>query len=126
MQTCGGLRLLSLQYDVADHWALDGDWTREEQRAVLTGDAGAISYRFRGRDVHLVLASTTGRPVRFRLTIDGEAPGAAAGEDVSASGEGVIDGQRLYQLIRLPAPGEGVLRIEFLDEGAAAYAFTFG
>ena len=109
-----------------DHWALDGDWTREAQRIVLDGATGAISYAFRGRDVHLVLASTTGRPVRFRVTIDGQAPGEAAGADVSASGEGVVEGQRLYQLIRLPRPSEGVLRIEFLDPGAAAYAFTFG
>ena len=109
-----------------DHWALDGDWTREDQRIVLDDATGAISYAFRGRDVHLVLASTMGRPVRFRVTIDGRPPGEAAGADVSASGEGVVEGQRLYQLIRLPAPGEGVLRIEFLDPGAAAYAFTFG
>lgn len=109
-----------------DHWALEGDWTREGQRAVLNETTGAIRYAFRGRDVHLVLASTTDRPVRFRVTINGQPPGEAAGADVSPLGDGVIRGQRLYQLIRLPTPGEGVLRIEFLDPGAAAYAFTFG
>ena len=109
-----------------DQWALEGDWTREAQRAVLTGDSGAIVYRFRGRDVHLVLASTTGQPVRYRVTINGQPPGEASGLDVSPSGEGRITDQRLYQLIRLPNPGEGVLRIEFLEPGAAAYAFTFG
>jgi hypothetical protein len=45
---------------------------------------------------------------------------------VSASGEGTIRDQRLYQLIRLPTAGEGELKIEFLGPGAAAYAFTFG
>lgn len=109
-----------------DHWALDGAWTREGQRAVLTGPSGAVRYQFRGRDVHLVLASTTDRPVRFRVTINGQPPGEAAGADVSPSGDGVIRDQRLYQLIRLPNPGAGELRIEFLDPGAAAYAFTFG
>jgi cytochrome c biogenesis protein CcdA/thiol-disulfide isomerase/thioredoxin len=109
-----------------DQWALQGDWTREGQRAVLTGDAGAIVYRFRGRDVHLVLASTTGRPVRYRITLNGQPPGEAGGSDISPSGEGVIGDQRLYQLLRLPTAGEGEIRIEFLDPGAAAYAFTFG
>lgn len=109
-----------------DQWALQGDWTREGQRAVLTGDSGAIVYRFRGRDVHLVLASTTGRPVRYRVTLNGQPPGEAGGSDVSPSGEGVIGDQRLYQLLRLPTAGEGEIRIEFLDPGAAAYAFTFG
>ena len=109
-----------------DHWALDGTWTREGQRAVLTGPTGAVRYQFRGRDVHLVLASTTDRPVRFRITINGHPPGEAAGADVSPSGDGVIRDQRLYQLIRLPNPGDGEVRIEFLDPGAAAYAFTFG
>ncbi len=110
-----------------DHWALEGDWRREPQRSVLTGQTGAISHRFRGRDVHLVLASTTDRPVRFRVTLDGRAPGAAAGADINAAGEGTITGQRLYQLIRLPdGPGQRILRIEFLEPGTAAYAFTFG
>lgn len=109
-----------------DQWALDGAWTREAERAVLTGPGGAIRYRFRGRDVHLVLASTTGQPIRFRVTINGQPPGEAAGADVSASGQGTIRDQRLYQLIRLPTAGEGELKIEFLGPGAAAYAFTFG
>lgn len=109
-----------------DQWALQGDWTREGQRAVLAGDTGAIVYRFRGRDVHLVLASTTGRPVRYRVTLNGQPPGEAGGSDISPSGEGVISDQRLYQLLRLPTAGEGEIRIEFLDPGAAAYAFTFG
>ena len=111
---------------VPDHWALDGDWSREPQRVVMTGQGGAIRYQFRGRDVHLVLASTTGLPVRFRVTINGQPPGEAAGADVTASGDGTIRDQRLYQLIRLPNPGQGELRIEFFDPGAAAYAFTFG
>ena len=109
-----------------DHWSLDGTWRREAERAVLTGPAGAIRYRFRGRDVHLVLASTTDRPVRFRITLNGQPPGEASSLDVSPSGEGTLREQRLYQLIRLPQVGEGELKIEFLDPGAAAYAFTFG
>ena len=42
-------------------------------------------------------------------------------------GNGTIDGQRLYQLVRQAAGGKDRLfEIEFIDPGAQAYAFTFG
>ena len=110
-----------------DQWALTGAWDRQDERAVLDEGPGAITYRFRGRDVHLVLAPTEpGRTIRFRVTLDGQAPGRAAGADISADGYGVVETDRLYQLIRLPDVGEGVFRIEFEDGAVAAYAFTFG
>jgi len=53
--------------------------------------------------------------------------GAAHGADTDAGGAGVIDQQRLYQLIRQDGEvGEHVFAIEFLDAGAEAYSFTFG
>jgi hypothetical protein len=75
----------------------------------------------------LVLGSADGKPVRFRVTIDGASPGDAHGTDVNANGEGTITGHRLYQLVRQPgAVGDHVFEIRFLDAGAQAYAFTFG
>jgi hypothetical protein len=66
-------------------------------------------------------------PVRFRLTIDGQPPGAAHGSDVDESGNGVATDQRLYQLIRQPMPiADRLMEIEFLDAGAEIFAFTFG
>jgi hypothetical protein len=68
-----------------------------------------------------------GNPIRFRVTIDGKAPGAARGVDVDASGNGTATEQRLYQLIRQPRPiVDRTFAIEFLDAGVEAYAFTFG
>ena len=88
---------------------------------------GRIAYHFHARDLHLVLGNAGGKPVRFRVTLDGKPPGAAAGSDVNAAGEGRISGQRLYQLIRQPgAIGDRSFAIEFLDPGAQAFAFTFG
>jgi hypothetical protein len=67
------------------------------------------------------------KPVRFRVTIDGMAPGADAGVDVKADGTGVITNERLYQLVRQRREvRDGTFRIEFLDPGAEAFAFTFG
>jgi hypothetical protein len=66
-------------------------------------------------------------PVRFRVTIDGHAPGDAHGGDTDKDGNGVVTDQRLYQLIRQQGPvADHTFSIEFLDSGAQAYAFTFG
>ena len=46
---------------------------------------------------------------------------------VDAQGNGVVGDQRLYQLVRQPAPiVDRQLEIEFLDAGVEAFAFTFG
>jgi cytochrome c biogenesis protein CcdA/thiol-disulfide isomerase/thioredoxin len=113
----------------ADHWALAGQWTIHEERSVLDRAGGRIVYRFRGRDLHLVLGPTTaGQRVRFVVRIDGAEPGANHGTDVDASGRGTVTDERLYQLVRLAGDvtTPHTVEIEFLDAGVAAYAFTFG
>ena len=97
------------------------------ESSALQESGGAIAYRFYGRDLHLVLGSRSGDPVRFRVTLDGAAPGADHGVDIDAQGNGVIREQRLYQLIRQEGEiGNRTFRIEFPDAGAEAFAFTFG
>ncbi|WP_175873724.1 cytochrome c biogenesis protein DipZ [Burkholderia sp. BCC0397] len=109
-------------------WGLAGTWNVGAERAALAAPDGRIVYRFHARDLHLVLGpGTNGRPVRFRVTLDGAAPGAAHGTDVDAQGYGTVNGQRLYQLVRQPgAIADRTFAIEFLDPGVDAYAFTFG
>ena len=92
---------------------------------MLNSAPGAIAYRFHSRDLHLVLAAR--KPVRFRVTVDGKAPGADAGVDVKPDGTGVVTNERLYQLVRQRGEvRDRTFRIEFLDPGAEAFAFTFG
>lgn len=109
-------------------WGLAGTWSVGAERAALAAPDGRIVYRFHARDLHLVLGpGANGRPVRFRVTLDGTAPGAAHGADVDAQGYGTVTGQRLYQLVRQPgAIADRTFAIEFLDPGVDAYAFTFG
>ena len=109
-------------------WSLDGRWTVHEQSAALERAGGRIVYRFRGRDLHLVLGpGADGRPVRFRITLDGKPPGVDHGMDTDAQGNGTVTEQRLYQLVRQQhGTGERVFEITFLDPGVHAYAFTFG
>jgi len=111
-----------------NQWALQGDWTVENEKAVLDGPGGRIVYRFHARDLHLVLGpAQDGKPVRFRMLIDGSPPGADHGVDTDSDGNGVVKEQRLYQLVR-PSQGakDRTFEIEFLDPGVEAFAFTFG
>jgi cytochrome c biogenesis protein CcdA/thiol-disulfide isomerase/thioredoxin len=110
-----------------NEWGLAGAWTIGPEHATLEQPGGGISYRFHARDLHLVLAAPDGKPVRFRVTIDGGPPGDAGGVDVNERGEGVVTGQRLYQLIRQRgAVRDLTFEVTFLDGGVQAYAFTFG
>ncbi len=111
-----------------NQWSLSGDWTVGAENAALNKQDGRIAYRFHARDLHLVLGpAADNKPVRFRVSIDGAAPGKNHGADIDADGQGVVDGQRLYQLIRQSgAISDRTFEIEFLDPGVQAYAFTFG
>jgi len=111
-----------------NQWSLDGRWSVHDENAQLEQAGGAIVYRFRGRDLHLVLGpAADGKPIRYRVTIDGKPPGADHGMDTDADGNGTVTGQRLYQLVRQAnGSGERLFKITFLDPGVRAYAFTFG
>jgi len=111
-----------------NQWGLAGDWTVNGESASLNAANGAIVYRFHARDLHLVLGpGAAAKPVHFKVTIDGMAPGANHGSDIDADGQGVVTGERLYQLLRQSGTvGDHTFEIRFLDPGVQAYAFTFG
>jgi cytochrome c biogenesis protein CcdA/thiol-disulfide isomerase/thioredoxin len=111
-----------------NQWALSGVWTVGAESAVLQTAPGKIIFRFHARDLHLVLGAVKdGKPVRFRVKLDGTPPGDDHGADVDNNGAGTVQDHRLYQLIRQKGPVEDrTFEIEFLDPGVQAFAFTFG
>jgi cytochrome c biogenesis protein CcdA/thiol-disulfide isomerase/thioredoxin len=111
-----------------NQWALAGTWREDRQIATLVSPTGSIDYRFHARDLHLVLGpARDGKPIRFRVTMDGKAPGADHGVDTDANGYGSVTENRLYQLVRQrDGVQDRTFRIEFLDTGVQAFAFTFG
>jgi cytochrome c biogenesis protein CcdA/thiol-disulfide isomerase/thioredoxin len=111
-----------------NHWALAGSWSVDPEKAVLGAAPGKIVFRFFARDLHLVVGPASGgKPVRYRVLLDGAVPAANHGADTDAEGQGVIREQRLYQLIRQSGEvREHVFSIEFRDGGVQAYSFTFG
>jgi thiol-disulfide isomerase/thioredoxin len=110
---------------------LGGTWRIERERAVLTEAPGEIVYRYLASDANLVLGPGKGAKVRAIVTIDGApVPAALRGADIVEEGGMtmiIVDEERLYSLVS----GKGSyadreLRIQFLDVGVEAYAFTFG
>jgi thiol-disulfide isomerase/thioredoxin len=128
----GGLRrdqaqaYLTPQLRERNQWGLSGRWTVQGEAARLDAAHGSILFRFHARDLHLVLGPGAG-PVRFRIRINGQAPGADHGADCDQQGFGIVIEDRLYQLVRQRGTVEDrTFEIEFLDPGVQAFAFTFG
>jgi thiol-disulfide isomerase/thioredoxin len=111
-----------------NHWGFAGVWNVSGEFATLSQAPGGIRFRFHARDLHSVLGpSAPGQSARFRVKLDGAAPGADHGVDVDADGEGRVQEPRLYQLIRQKGSViDRTFEIEFLDPGVRAYVFTFG
>ncbi|SEM18026.1 Thiol-disulfide isomerase or thioredoxin [Bosea lupini] len=111
-----------------NQWALAGDWTVRSDAAVLNLPGGRLLNRFHARDLHLVMGmSTPGAGVRFRVLVDGKPPGDAHGLDVDRDGYGVVDGPRMYTLVRQTGRvAERQIDVEFLGAGVGVFAFTFG
>ena len=108
-------------------WTLGGSWTQRPEFVESTAPDGTIAMRFHARDLHLVLGPADGRPVGFRVTIDGRPPGRDHGVDVDEQGRGEIAGERLYQLVReQDAVADHTFEIRFDRAGARAWVFTFG
>jgi hypothetical protein len=112
----------------ANQWALAGNWTVGREEAMSNEANALIACRFHARDLHLILTPPAAHAsARFRVSLDGEAPGDAHGVDVDDNGNGIVDEPRLYQLIRQEKRiVERQFEIEFLDPAAAALCFTFG
>jgi len=82
-----------------NEWALAGNWTAQKQAIQLNAPNGSIVYQFHARDLHLVMGpERLERPVRFRILIDGQIPGASHGTDTDDRGNGVVIEPRMYQL----------------------------
>jgi cytochrome c biogenesis protein CcdA/thiol-disulfide isomerase/thioredoxin len=111
-----------------NQWGLGGTWNVGGKQAVLVSAPGKIVFRFHSRDLHLVLGpGKDGKPIRFRVLLDGDPPAGDAGVDVDSQGNGTAKDYRLYQLIRQKGVVEDrTFQIEFLDPGVQAFAFTFG
>jgi len=111
-----------------NHWGLGGSWRVGAESARLEAAPGKIAFRFHSRDLHMVLGPPkNGMPVRFRVKLNGAAPGEDHGWGCGSDGMGEIREARMYQLVRQKGPvGDALFEMELLDAGGEAFSFTFG
>jgi hypothetical protein len=111
-----------------NQWGLGGPWKVGAESGKLESGPGKIVFRFHSRDLHMVLGpGKNATPGRFKVKLNGAAPGDDHGVDSAADGSGEIRQPRMYQLIRQKGPIKDVIfEIEFLDTGVEAFSFTFG
>lgn len=95
---------------------------------MLSTAPGEVLFRFHARDLHMVLGpDANGRPIRFRVLIDGASPGTDHGADIDGNGNGTITDIRLYQLVRQTDPvRDRTFTIQFFDPGVQVFSFIFG
>jgi hypothetical protein len=111
-----------------NQWGLGGSWKAGAERGTLESAPGKIVFQFHARDLHMVLGpAKNGTPVRFKVKLNGAAPGDDHGADSGADGTGEVRQPRMYQLVRQKRPINDVtFEIEFLDPGVEVFSFTFG
>ena len=106
----------------------EGDWLLQQESASRPFGAKGTSRMhldYMAADLNLVLhPPLTGETAEIRVLLDGQPPGALAGEDVH---DGVlrVDRPAMYSLISDGDVDRHTLTLETDSDGVAAYAFTF-
>lgn len=104
-------------------FAFGGSWMIGEQ-TTRAYKGSTIEYHFQAKDVYLVINTTSNSEIQ--VSLDGKVVDTTvAGEDVK-QGTVVVESNRLYHLIKLPKAEDHILKLQFLDDNASVYAFTFG
>ena len=102
-------------------FTLIGNWKVMEEYASPQKGAQLL-LNFESKEVFLVMR-TKGTPAKVKVYVDDKLQ--YFGED-NLNGTVVVEKNTLYKMITLPTSGKHNLRLEFEDNNAELYAFTFG
>jgi len=97
----------------SNQFAYIGNWEVSSEYAAP--DKGELQLRFSSKDVFLVMRPRNDQPGKVKVYLDDEFI-----IDI------LVDADRLYELMKLPQPGEHILRLKFEDNNLELFAFTFG
>lgn len=103
----GSARRVSGYFTTAGDWKYSAEYANPQSGATLT-------LNFEAKDVFLVMAPRQ-QPGQVKVFLDGKLQTTIT-----------VGSDKLYDLVRLPAPGRHKLRLEFLDSNVNLFAFTFG
>ncbi len=108
-------KLESNQIAFSGIWNVMEEYANPQKGAILT-------LNFDSKEVFLVIR-TKGKSAKVQVYLDDKMQ--FFGKD-NIQGIVTVDKDRLYKLINLPVPGRHILRLEFKDNNAEVFAFTFG
>ncbi|MCX6782916.1 MAG: cytochrome c biogenesis protein DipZ [Candidatus Levybacteria bacterium] len=105
----------------ANQVAYEGKWNVMDEYA--NPQKGAkLHLNFESKEVFLIMR-TKGTPAKVKVYVDDKLQ--YFGVD-NVNGTVTVNKDTLYKLINLPTPGRHLLRLEFVDNNAEIFAFTFG
>lgn len=109
-----------------NEFAYSGVWNIAAQIA-KPKNGSFLTLNFSAKDTYLVMApSDSGKPAKVKVYLDGKPISSDQfGEDVK-DGIVTVDKDRLYNLVKLVRGERHLLKLEFLDDNAQLFAFTFG
>ncbi|MEK7673493.1 MAG: cytochrome c biogenesis protein DipZ [Patescibacteria group bacterium] len=106
-----------------NQFGYSGTWNVGEESA-MTKAGASLELNFTAKEVFLVMRSD--KQASAKVYLDNKlVNNNTAGIDVK-NGEVMISEDKLYKLVKLESAENHVLKLEFLNEGAEVYAFTFG
>jgi thiol-disulfide isomerase/thioredoxin len=116
-----------------DRFYLDGRWWIGPENIRFSsknGEPGRILLNYAAAEVNLVIRSDQDIPFKVYIEQDGRALGVESkGDDAKADTDGrtylLVDGSRMYQVIRNKNFGRHDLKVTTNSKGFFAYAFTF-
>ncbi len=103
------------QMSFVGNWTVMSEYANPEKGAIL-------NFKFDAKEVYLVMKPTNNNS-SIKVFIDDKVQ--YPGEDVK-NGIVTLEADRLYKLVKLPDRGIHTLRLEFQDNNAQLFAFTFG
>jgi thiol-disulfide isomerase/thioredoxin len=111
--------------------ALVGRWTANAEYIKSEATAATILLRLHAKEVNLVMATATGKPIDAVVELDGRPiPAADRGASVHEDSNGrtvvTIQASDMYRIVRSAAVGDHVLSVAAPGRGLEAYAFTVG
>jgi primase-polymerase (primpol)-like protein len=104
-----------------NEFSYSGNWNVMKEYANPQKGA-ALTLNFESKEVFLVMR-TKGTPAKVKVYLDDKMQ--YFGND-NKDGTVTVEKDTLYKLINLPSPGRHILRLEFEDNNAELFAFTFG
>ena len=114
---------------------LHGSWTKTSESLVhgrkTMSMEDYIGLRFNGTSANVVLDFDGGDPYKVAVTLEDEPlPETHRGMDIQVDSDGttflVVDGPRMYNMVKLPEYGGGNLKLSSDSDRFSVYAFTFG